>query len=171
MIYVAKVQSFSISPTISIKFPHLNNDPVVRNFKVIYHYLYPLLMRYEVHLCLSPLRFSHQSGKHDRAYPCLIYWFFQHEISLKNLLYFTLFPYLPTIYIETDLDMEHKKRQYRELSDETKNKISNSTRGRGKSFQHKQNISRGMTEYWKTVPNRPQPSSGETSTPINGGVK
>ena len=32
--------------------------------------------------------------------------------------------------------MEHK-RQYRELSDETKSKISNSTRGRGKSFQHK----------------------------------
>ena len=66
--------------------------------------------------------------------------------------------------------MEHK-RQYRELSDETKSKISNSTRGRGKSFQHKQNISKGMTEYWKTVPNRPQPSTGETSTPYNGGVK
>lgn len=65
--------------------------------------------------------------------------------------------------------MEHK-RQYCELSDETKNKISKSTRGRGKSFQHKQNISKGMTEYWKTVPNRLQPSSGETSTPINGGV-
>ena len=66
--------------------------------------------------------------------------------------------------------MEHK-RQYRELSDETKNKIRNSTRGRGKSFQHKQNISKGMTEYWKTVPNRPQSSTGETSTPNNGGVK
>lgn len=67
--------------------------------------------------------------------------------------------------------MEHKKRQYRELSDETKSKISNSTRGRGKSFQHKQNISKGMTEYWKTVPNRPQPLKGETFTPNNGGVK
>ena len=83
MTYGTKVQTFSISPTISIKFPHLNNDPVVRNFKVIYHYLYPLLMRYEVHLCLSPLRFSHQSGRHDRAYTCLICWFFLPEIFFK----------------------------------------------------------------------------------------
>ena len=66
--------------------------------------------------------------------------------------------------------MEHK-RQYRELSDETKNKISNATRGKSKTFTHRQNLSKALTAYWETVPNRPQPSSGETSTPNNGGVK
>lgn len=58
--------------------------------------------------------------------------------------------------------MEQKKRQFRELSDETKEKISNSTRGRAKSAQHKENISQGMIKYWETIPNKPQPSSGGT---------
>ena len=58
--------------------------------------------------------------------------------------------------------MEQKKRQFRELSDETKEKISNSTRGRAKSAQHKQNISQGMIKYWETIPNKPQPLSGGT---------
>ena len=70
---------------------------------------------------------------------------------------------VPTdIYIETDITMEQNKRQFRELSDETKEKISNSTRGRAKSAQHKQNISKGMIKYWETIPNKPQPSSGGT---------
>ena len=60
--------------------------------------------------------------------------------------------------------MEQKKRQFRQLSDETKEKISNSTRGKAKSAQHKQNISQGMMRYWETVPNKPQPLSGETPT-------
>lgn len=60
--------------------------------------------------------------------------------------------------------MELNKRQFRELSDETKEKISNSTRGRAKSAQHKQNISKGMIKYWETIPNKPQPSSGNTLT-------
>ena len=60
--------------------------------------------------------------------------------------------------------MEQKKRQFRELSDQTKEKISNSTRGKAKSTQHKQNISQGMMRYWETVPNKPQPLSGETPT-------
>ena len=61
--------------------------------------------------------------------------------------------------------MEQKyKRQYRQLSDETKEKISNSTRGRAKSSQHKQKISQGMIKYWETIPNKPQTSSGGTST-------
>ena len=67
--------------------------------------------------------------------------------------------------------MEHKKRQYRELSDETKNKISNSTRGKSKSFTHRQNLSLALKAYWETIENRPQSSTGETSTPDNGGVK
>lgn len=44
------------------------------------------------------------------------------------------------------------KRKTREMSDETKQKISNSLRGRKKSFQHSQNISKGLVDYWKSVP-------------------
>ena len=45
--------------------------------------------------------------------------------------------------------MKEYKRQYRELSDETKQKISNSSRNRPKSDQHKQHISQGMKDYWQ----------------------
>ena len=47
------------------------------------------------------------------------------------------------------------KRQYRQLNDMTKQKISQSMQGRSKSYTHKEAISKGMTDYWKTVPNRP----------------
>lgn len=50
--------------------------------------------------------------------------------------------------------MEYK-RLYRELDDETKQKISNSTRNRPKSEQHKEHISQSMQKYWETVPHRP----------------
>ena len=40
------------------------------------------------------------------------------------------------------------KRQYRELSDETKEKISLSTTGVRKSDLHKQHISQAMKDYW-----------------------
>ena len=64
------------------------------------------------------------------------------------------------------------KRKFRELSDETKEKISTSTMGRPKTAQHKANISKGMQEYWKSVPNRTQPSTGATTTPVSiGGVE
>ena len=65
--------------------------------------------------------------------------------------------------------MNTGKRQFRELSDETKGKISASTTGRPKTAQHRANISKGMQEYWKTIPNRPQPSTGATTTPENNG--
>lgn len=61
------------------------------------------------------------------------------------------------------------KRKFRELSDETKKKISTSTMGKPKTAQHKANISKGMQEYWKSVPNRPQPSTGATTTLENNG--
>lgn len=48
-----------------------------------------------------------------------------------------------------------RKRQFRELSDETKAKISQAMRGRTKSFTHKENISNGLKDYWKTIPNKP----------------
>lgn len=47
------------------------------------------------------------------------------------------------------------KRHYREVSDETKAKISASNRNRPKSEYHKARISQAMKDYWKGVPNRP----------------
>ena len=57
--------------------------------------------------------------------------------------------------------MKEYKRQYRELSDEIKQKISNSSRNRPKSDQHKQHISQGMKDYWQNVPNRPDDTNNE----------
>ena len=57
--------------------------------------------------------------------------------------------------------MKEYKRQYRELSDETKQKISNSSRNIPKSDQHKQHISQGMKDYWQNVPNRPDDTNNE----------
>lgn len=51
--------------------------------------------------------------------------------------------------------MNSSKRQYRELDDETKRKISASSRNKPKSESHKQHISQSMTKYWQTVPHRP----------------
>ena len=47
------------------------------------------------------------------------------------------------------------KRQFRQLSDETKAKISAKLKNRTKSFSHKENISNGLRNYWKTIPNKP----------------
>ncbi len=52
--------------------------------------------------------------------------------------------------------MENRKRVYRELSDETKTKISNSSKGRPKSASHRIHISQAMYDYWKTIPHRPK---------------
>lgn len=52
--------------------------------------------------------------------------------------------------------MNNNKRQYRELDDTTKQKISQKLKGRSKGATHKENISNGMKEYWKTVPNKPK---------------
>ena len=50
--------------------------------------------------------------------------------------------------------MEYK-RQYRQMSDETKQKISQSLKGRSKSMSHVENIKNGLKNYWKNIPNRP----------------
>nr|WP_325287805.1 hypothetical protein [uncultured Bacteroides sp.] len=47
-----------------------------------------------------------------------------------------------------------KKRKYRELSDDTKKKISLSLRGRCKSAAHIQAISDAMKKYWETIPEK-----------------
>lgn len=47
------------------------------------------------------------------------------------------------------------KRQFRELNDDTKQRISQSLKGRGLTDSHKQAISDGMRAYWATIPNKP----------------
>lgn len=61
--------------------------------------------------------------------------------------------------------MNNYKRQYRELDDSTKQKISNSSRNKPKSEQHKQHISQAMIDYWQTVPHRPN-EDGTTTDDI-----
>ena len=46
-------------------------------------------------------------------------------------------------------------RQFRQLSDETKQKISQSLRGKSKSLTHKEHIRNSLKNYWNTVPNKP----------------
>lgn len=52
--------------------------------------------------------------------------------------------------------MNNNKRQFRELDDATKQKISQKLKGRSKATTHKENISNGMKKYWETVPNKPK---------------
>ena len=47
------------------------------------------------------------------------------------------------------------KRIFRNLSDDIKNRISQSLRGRTFSDSHKQAISDAMRQYWATIPYRP----------------
>lgn len=54
-----------------------------------------------------------------------------------------------------------RKRRFRELSPETKAKISQAMRGKSKSFTHRENIRNGLKEYWKTVPNKPTNEKAE----------
>lgn len=44
------------------------------------------------------------------------------------------------------------KRQNREVSPDTRQKISQALRGRNKSTTHKDNISKGLKNYWKQIP-------------------
>ena len=46
------------------------------------------------------------------------------------------------------------KRQYRNLRDDTKKRISQSLRGRTFSDSHKQAISNAMKAYWSIIPYR-----------------
>ena len=46
------------------------------------------------------------------------------------------------------------KRQFRDLRDDTKMRISQSLKGRSHSETHKQAISDAMKAYWSTIPYR-----------------
>lgn len=58
------------------------------------------------------------------------------------------------------------ERQFRELDDATKLRISQKLRGRSMSDTHKQAISDSMKAYWDTVPNKPQQNNTSTN-PLN----
>ncbi|MCI6392925.1 MAG: hypothetical protein MR822_00340 [Bacteroidales bacterium] len=55
----------------------------------------------------------------------------------------------------------NNKRQYRQLDDATKQKISQSLKNRSKSMTHKEHIRNGMKEYWKGIPNKPNDGDNE----------
>lgn len=57
------------------------------------------------------------------------------------------------------------KRQYRQVDDTTKQKISQALRGRTKSATHAQSISTGLKNYWKQVPDKP--NNNETKNEEN----
>lgn len=48
------------------------------------------------------------------------------------------------------------KRQYRQLNQATKDKISRSATGRAKTQQHKERIKQSMLRYWSTIQDKPQ---------------
>ena len=68
--------------------------------------------------------------------------------------------------MKNTITMEYK-RQYRDLPDEVKQRISASTKGKAKSYDHKQHISRGMKKYWSSVPNKPQSHENNDVEPLN----
>ncbi len=51
--------------------------------------------------------------------------------------------------------MKNYKRQWRELSDETKERISQSSKNKPKSAAHKEHISQSLIDYWRGVPHKP----------------
>jgi hypothetical protein len=67
------------------------------------------------------------------------------------------------------MDNQKHKRQWRELDDATRERISRSTQGKPKSEQHKQRISQAMINYWQQVPHRPQ--SGITMDDLIGATQ
>lgn len=64
------------------------------------------------------------------------------------------------------MNNQQHKRQWRELDDATRERISLSTQGKPKSEQHKQRISQALKDYWQNIPHRPQ--SGITMEDLIG---
>jgi len=62
--------------------------------------------------------------------------------------------------------MEYK-RQYRDLPNGVKEKISATMKGRAKSYDHKQHISQGMKKYWSSVPKKVQDHENNDVEPLN----
>ena len=51
--------------------------------------------------------------------------------------------------------MEYK-RKFRQLNEETKNKISHALKGKRKSPSHVEKIKKGLKKYWENIPNKAQ---------------
>lgn len=89
-------------------------------------------------------------------------------LNIRAVLYLTFLVILLYINERTGIKepdvriMQPSKRQYRELDDETKQKISLANRNRPKSDIHKQRISQSMKKYWEQIPYRPV--SGDVTT-------
>jgi len=60
-------------------------------------------------------------------------------------------------------------RRQRQLSDETRKKISEAMKGRPKSDRHKAAISRGMLHYWSQIPYLKETTeiNNENEKPLN----
>lgn len=54
------------------------------------------------------------------------------------------------------------ERQFRQLDDATKLRISQKLRGRSMCDTHKQAISNSMKAYWDTIPNKPTENNNES---------
>lgn len=100
-------------------------------------------------------------------HPCLKH-VFVFQVEQKNfLLHLPLFLWFSYLLVGDGTEapavtMRNFKRQWRELSQEHKERISQSSKNKPKSWAHRQHISQGMTDYWRGVPHRPE--SGETLT-------
>ena len=73
-----------------------------------------------------------------------------------------------SIFIINDCNMENRKRQYRELSDITKQNIRKATIGKSKSESHKAHISQSMKRYWSSIPHKPQQTTMNDLLGIDG---
>ena len=62
-------------------------------------------------------------------------------------------------------------RQFRQLNDQTKQKISQSMVNRPKSDLHKANISKGLKAYWDKVPSRPTENNEVSNGGASNGTK
>ena len=92
----------------------------------------------------------------------MIYPVFQRKKSLLLLLFLLILLFIDGAGTETpEMNMNDYKRQYREIDDETKKKISLTSRNKPKSEQHKLHISQAMEKYWQKVPHRPNDNNNE----------
>lgn len=55
------------------------------------------------------------------------------------------------------------ERQFRQLDDATKLRISQRLKGRSMSDSHKEAISNSMKAYWATIPNKPQQENNDVN--------
>jgi len=62
------------------------------------------------------------------------------------------------------ISVKQPKRRFRNLSDATKQKISNGLKGRVMDAETKRKISQSMLKYWQTVPYSPFDSDGENKS-------